>query len=99
MSIFVFANVCPKPEHLEAAEQILREAVVQSRLESGCLRYDLFRTVQGETSFQFYEIYVDQAALVAHAQSAHFLSLKDQITPLLAQPLTISITSAVDVAA
>ena len=99
MSIFVFANICPKPEHLESAEQILRAVVAQSRQEPGCLRYDLFKTVQGETSFQFYEVYADQGALLAHAQSAHFLSLKEQITPLLAQPLTISVTSAVDVAA
>lgn len=98
MSIFVFANVCPKPEHLEAAEQILREAVVQSRKEPGCLRYDLFKTVQGEVSFQFYEIYTDQAALSAHAESAHFLTLAEKITPLLAQALTISITTPVDAA-
>jgi quinol monooxygenase YgiN len=99
MSIYVFASVTPKAEHLEAAEQILRAAVSESRKEAGCLRYDLFKTVQGETSFQFFEAYTDQAALIAHAQSAHFLTLKEQITPLLAQPLTISITSAVDVAA
>ncbi|WP_158239093.1 putative quinol monooxygenase [Uliginosibacterium sp. TH139] len=99
MSIYVFASVTPKAEHLEAAEIILRAAVSESRKEAGCLRYDLFKTVQGETSFQFLEAYTDQAALIAHAQSAHFLTLKEQITPLLAQPLTISITSAVDVAA
>lgn len=99
MSISVFANVCPKPEHLEAAEQILRAIVAPSRQETGCLRYDLFRTVQGEVAFQFYEIYADQAALLAHAQSAHFLNLKEKITPLLARPLMISVTTAVDVAA
>lgn len=98
MSIYVFATACPKAEHLETAEQILREAVTQSRLEPGCLRYDLFKSLQDEVSFQFYEAYADQAALVAHAQSAHFLALKDKITPLLARPLTISITSAVDLA-
>ena len=98
MSIFVFAAVTPKAEHLEAAEAILREAVAASRQEPGCLRYDLFKSVQGEPCFQFFEAYTDQAALAAHAQSAHFQTLKEKITPLLAQPLAISITSAVDAA-
>jgi quinol monooxygenase YgiN len=98
MSIYVFASVTPKTEHLEAAEMILRQAVAASRQEPGCLRYDLFKSVQGETSFQFFETYVDQAALAAHAQSAHFQTLKEQITPLLAKPLAISITAAVDIA-
>lgn len=98
MSIYVFASVTPKAEHLEAAEAILRAIVAPSRQEPGCLRYDLFKSVQSETCFQFYEAYADQAALVAHTQSAHFLALKEKITPLLAQPLAISITAAVDVA-
>lgn len=96
MSIHVFATVTPQAEHLAAAEQILREAVAQSRQEPGCLRYDLFKTVQGAPAFQFFETYVDQAALAAHAQSAHFQTLKDKITPLLAAPIAISITTAVD---
>ncbi len=99
MSIHVFASVTPQAEHLAAAEAILRTAVTASRQEPGCLRYDLFKTVQGEAGFQFFETYVDQAALAAHAQSAHFQTLKEQITPLLARPLAISITTAVDVAA
>jgi quinol monooxygenase YgiN len=98
MSIYVFASLTPKAEHLESAEAILREAVAASRQEAGCLRYDLFKSVQGETSFQFFEIYSDQAALVAHAQSAHFLTLKEKITPLLARPLSISVNAAIDVA-
>ena len=98
MSIYVFACVTPKPEHFDAAEAILRQAVAQSRLEPGCLRYDLFKSVQGEPCFQFYEVYADQAALIAHAQSSHFQTLKEQITPLLAQPLSINITAALDVA-
>lgn len=96
MSIHVFATVTPHAEHLAAAEQILREAVVQSRQEPGCLRYDLFKTVQGPTAFQFFETYADQAALLAHSQSAHFQTLKEKITPLLAAPIAISITTAVD---
>lgn len=98
MSIYVFASVTPQAEHLEAAEAILRAVVSESRKEPGCLRYDLFKTTQGEISFQFFEAYADQAALVAHAQSAHFQTLKEQITPLLAKPLAISITTAVDLA-
>lgn len=98
MSVHVFASVTPKAEHVDAAEQILREAVAQSRREPGCLRYDLFKTVQGDTVFQFYETYADQAALMTHAQSAHFQTLKEKITSLLAQPIAISITTAVDVA-
>ncbi len=99
MSIYVFASVMPKADQIDAAETILREAVAASRQEAGCLRYDLFKSVQGEPCFQFFETYTDQAALAAHAQSAHFQTLKEKITPLLARPIAISITTAVDAAA
>lgn len=99
MSIFVFANATPKTEHIDTVEQLLREAATLSRQEPGCLRYDLFKTVQGEVSFQLFEAYADQTALVAHAQSAHFLALKEKVTPCLAKPLSIQITTAIDTAA
>lgn len=98
LSIFVFASATPKTEHIETVAQILREAVAQSRKEPGCLRYDLFKSVQGDVSFQLYEAYTDQAALVAHAQSSHFLTLKEKITPYLAQPISINVTTGVDIA-
>ncbi|MEN3110005.1 putative quinol monooxygenase [Uliginosibacterium paludis] len=98
MSIHVFASVTPKADQMDAAEAILREAVTASRQEPGCLRYDLFKSVQGEACFQFFETYADQAALAVHAQSAHFQTLKEKITPLLAQPIAICITTAVDAA-
>ncbi|MBS1210596.1 MAG: antibiotic biosynthesis monooxygenase [Proteobacteria bacterium] len=99
LSIFVFASVVPLAGHEALVEQALRDAAAQSRLEPGCERYDLFRAVQGEVSFQLFEAYADQAALSAHAQSAHFLALKEKIGQRLAKPLGIQVSTGVDIAA
>lgn len=98
MTIFVFATIHPKAESMAVIEPILREAVQAARQEEGCLRYDLYASVQGEPSFQFVEAYRDQAALIAHTQSAHYLALRESLATLLASAPVISINTAVDVA-
>lgn len=96
MTIYVFATIHPKEDCLDTIEPILREAVQAARQESGCLRYDLYRSVQGQPSYQFVEAYRDQAALMAHTQSTHYLTLKGKLATLLASPPIVSINNEVD---
>lgn len=55
---------------------LLQQLVVESRTESGCIRYDLHLSMEDSNVFVMYEIWQDQSALDEHMQSAHFTSYK-----------------------
>lgn len=98
MSVTVFASVSALPGQEQAVEDALRAMLPTTRAEPGCLRYDLYRDLKDSTTFHLIEAYTDQAALQAHASSAHFLALRDKLTSLLAKPLAVSLLSEMDVA-
>jgi quinol monooxygenase YgiN len=52
--------------------------------EPGCTDYRAGRSVENPDEFILYEEYVDQAALEAHRETAHFLAIVEaEIVPLL----------------
>jgi quinol monooxygenase YgiN len=59
----------------ERVAELLRQLAPASRSEPGCLQYDVYRHVDDARTFFLFERYVDQAALAAHAESAHFKEL------------------------
>ncbi|MDZ4021840.1 putative quinol monooxygenase [Pseudomonas sichuanensis] len=72
MSIAIFATIHPSPEHYQAAAQALQLMVEHSRAEPGNLRYDLFVREGEPLAFELFELYVDEAAVEAHRNSAHY---------------------------
>jgi len=97
MSITIFASLVPLAGKEDLVEAELRAMLPLSRAEAGCLRYDLYRDLKAAPAFHLIEMYADQAALESHAQSAHFLALRDKLTPLLAQPLSVTLLGEMDV--
>jgi quinol monooxygenase YgiN len=59
----------------DRAEEILRELRDATRLEPGCVRFDVARSNSDLRIFALYEMYDDQAALDAHFASEHFQRL------------------------
>ena len=55
--------------------EILEALVPASRAEPGTLRYDVFRVTDDPRTFILVETYEDEAALDAHAASAHVQEL------------------------
>jgi len=45
---------------------ICADVIANTRKESGCVRYDLFQSVDDKNVFYFLEEYVDEAAFQAH---------------------------------
>jgi quinol monooxygenase YgiN len=69
----------------EAVADLLRRLAPLSRAEPGCLQYDAHRDQDDLDRFFLFERYADEAALEAHAASAHFQELVLQkALPLLA---------------
>ena len=58
---------------------LYNELVKKTKLDKGCIDYDLFNDLKEQGHFVFIEEWVDRAALDAHVQSEHFQRLVPQI--------------------
>ena len=64
--------------HLDKIETVLplyQALIAQTRLESGCLAYDLYHDLKNPGHFVFIEEWPDRAALDAHCNTEHFQRL------------------------
>lgn len=60
---------------------LYQELIDKTRLESGCIAYDLYHDLRDSGHFIFVEEWIDRAALDAHVASEHFQRLVPQIAP------------------
>jgi quinol monooxygenase YgiN len=84
--------------HIEAKEgrqedlaRELQALVAPTRLEIGCLTYELHRDPEDERKFMFYEQFEDQQALDAHLAAPYFkrfVDYREQDDPVLGQTVT-----------
>jgi len=98
MTVYLFASITPKPEHVADVEALMLDMVVQTRKEPGNVRYDLLRRADGAPGFYLYEIYLDEAAVQAHRESAHFIAYRAKIGAWVTEPPEVKILTGVDVA-
>ncbi len=74
----IIARARAKPGKEERAREILVALVAPTRLEDGCIDYDLHQSTEDPSLFVFYENWDNSAALDAHSKSphiAHFLKI------------------------
>lgn len=69
--IYLVATASAKPGHEADLRASLQSLVAPTLREAGCVQYDLHEETEAEGAFLFYEIWESQAALDAHAASAH----------------------------
>ena len=68
----------------EAVIAAMREAVARAAEEPGCLAYRFHQSVDDPNAFLVYEAYVDEAAMEAHLETAHFREIvQGRVNPLL----------------
>ena len=58
----------------------------QSRLEPGVARFDVLQERDDPTRFILFEVYRDPDAAVAHKTTAHYLTWRDTVASLMAEP-------------
>jgi quinol monooxygenase YgiN len=64
-----------KPGEEEAVAGILAKLGAQAREEPGVKLFLLHRNLSNPAQFLFYELFADEAAFMAHQQTAHFKDL------------------------
>lgn len=84
--IHVVATFIAAPGKESELEQALASLVEPTRKEAGCLRYDLFRVLDGSGDFVFVEEWESVETLDAHGQSAHVKEVGAKAPALLGAP-------------
>ncbi len=87
--IRVIAQAFTGPENVAAVRTALKNVVVPTRAEKGCIGYDLQRGARRSKSVLFFEIWESEVALEAHTRTVRFQEL-ERAQPLMTQPIKIT---------
>lgn len=79
----VVARTIAKPDEIIQVKMILVTLMANTRLENGCLRYDVWQNQGDPTDFTILEEWSTQSFLDAHFQTIHFQTAIDQLDGLL----------------
>jgi quinol monooxygenase YgiN len=71
--ITVLANIKSKSDKLEQTIEELNKLVIATKKESGCIAYELHKSISEPNEFMFYEIWKDMESLEKHRKSMHIL--------------------------
>ncbi len=86
MAITMICNVHVKDDSIEAFKEASLANVAGSLQEPGITRFELMQQVDDPTRFIVYEEYVDQAATLAHKETAHYLTWRETVADMMATP-------------
>ena len=82
----VIARVCALPGRESTVEVALRQLVLPTRGERGCVRYELFQGLEDPHVFIFDETWESEAAHETHMRSPHLQRILAEAGPFLAGP-------------
>ena len=76
MKLNVIAHLYAGEGQEVAVREVLESIVAPTRLEDGCLRYDLFVDVADPCRFTFIEEWTSSEALQVHSRAPHILAAR-----------------------
>ena len=89
----VVAHIHALPGEEAIVREVLESYVAPTRLEEGCLRYDLFIDIDDPSKFTFIEEWTSAELLYKHSQSAHLAAGKVRLVgKLAADPQVLKLT-------
>ena len=84
MAVVISSRWQAREGQAPAIEEALAELVPLAQAEPGCVMLQVHRDPDDAQVFYFYEQYVDEAALAAHAETDHWKHyIRDVCLPLL----------------
>ena len=75
-----------KPESVQAFIEATLDNARNSVQETGIARFDFFQQADDPTRFILNEVYLTPEAPAAHRASAHYLSWRDAVVDMMAEP-------------
>ena len=82
--IHIVAKNTVKKEQVENFKMLVKELIIKSKKEKGCIAYDLYEDISNPSILTFIEIWENEKAIELHNQSNHF----KQIVPKLGELVT-----------
>ena len=89
MTTTIIATIEAKPGFSGEVGNALRNMILPTLSEAGCIRYELFCSVEATCIFHLVETYASDEALAKHQQSAHFAELVARLADKLAKDIKI----------
>ncbi|MGB6482327.1 MAG: putative quinol monooxygenase [Candidatus Acidiferrales bacterium] len=83
VELFIFARFHARERQEDAVEDALRNVVVPSRQEAGCLGIHAFRSTGDPRLFYVHSKWIDEAAFELHARLPHTMRFLERVEPLL----------------
>jgi len=93
--LFIFARFHARADLEEGIVAALRDTVVATRTEPGCVAIAAFRSVRDPRLFWIHSCFVDEAAFETHAELPHTVHFLDVVQPLIDHPLDVMRTQAI----
>ena len=84
--VIVHVHVHVKPDAVEAFRVATLANARASVREPGVARFDFVQAVDDPTRFVLLEVYRDAEAPAAHKETAHYLTWRDAVADLMAEP-------------
>jgi quinol monooxygenase YgiN len=95
MKVDVVAHLHAKPGKEAELRKVLESFVAPTRLEEGCIRYDLFLDLDDPGRFTFIEEWASREALQKHGQSAHIAAGREHFPELLGDPAWVQVVTRI----
>ncbi len=86
--LVVHVHVQVKPECVEAFKAATLENAGKSVEESGIARFDVIQNLEDPTVFVLVQAYRTPDAPAEHKETAHYLTWRDAVAPMMAKPRT-----------
>ena len=96
MELTIFGRFHARKGREGAVEAAIREVVVPTRAEAGCLSIAAYRSTRDPRLFHIHSRWVDEAAFDAHAALPHTVRFLERVQPLIDHELDVSRTRALD---
>ncbi|WP_375761557.1 putative quinol monooxygenase [Corallococcus exercitus] len=86
--LVVHVHVHVLPQHVDAFLQATLANARESVKEPGIARFDVCQDNEDPTRFVLVEAYRSPDAPAAHKETAHYLTWRDTVAPMMAEPRT-----------
>lgn len=89
--LVALTEIIIKQDKNEELFQKSQDLLLNSRLEKGCLRYELFSNAEFEGSFLMVENWENQEAFDKHMETKHFLEFIENISDILIKDIDVDV--------
>merc|ERR1712166_1331826 len=95
----VIVKLFIKEDRVEEFGTLIADDAVKSRLEEGCIRFDVMRDRENKCIYHLYEVYKNAAAFDFHKETEHFGAFKAfGDSGGLEKPAEVTVPESLDIA-